>query len=217
MQYPSLTRSSVRHVELVPIASTRLLLVLITDTGRVEQRVLETSGQVTEDTLADLRARLNAAVVGRGFPEVPSRVADIARGFGADERPFVSAAIGALLEALVERPEERVVLGGTANIVRFGHDFVPSMQPLLEALEEQVVLLRLLGELSSPSGLTVRIGHENEHTGLTAASVVATSYGPEGESIAKLGVLGPTRMDYAGTIAAVRAVARYVGQILAGS
>ena len=217
VQYPSLTRSTVRHVELVPLAATRLLLVLITDTGRVEQRVMDTAAPVPDDLLGDLRARLNAAVVGRGFGEVAGVVADLPTGFRPDERAVVSTAVGVLLDSLVERHEERIVLGGTANLVRYGQDFAPSVQPVLEALEEQVVLLRLLGEATAASDLTVRIGHENEHSSLAAASVVASGYGPGSESLAKLGVLGPTRMDYPGTIAAVRAVARYVSQILAGS
>ena len=105
------------------------------------------------------------------------------------------------------------MLGGTANLARFGPDFPQTIQPVLEALEEQVVLLRLLGEATDPSVLTVRIGHENPHEGLAGTSVVSVGYGAEGEMLAKLGVLGPTRMDYPGTMGAVRAVARYVGRI----
>ena len=62
----------------------------------------------------------------------------------------------------------------------------------------------------------MRIGHENPHAGLTTTSVVSVGYGTGTEMLAKLGVLGPTRMDYPGTMGAVRAVARYVGQILGG-
>ena len=63
--------------------------------------------------------------------------------------------------------------------------------------------------------MTLRIGHEVQHQELTSASVVATAYGPGDEALARLGILGPTRMDYPGTMGAVRAVARYVSQILA--
>jgi heat-inducible transcriptional repressor len=77
------------------------------------------------------------------------------------------------------------------------------------------VLLHLLGEATSPSTVTVQIGHEVPFQQLSATSVVATGYGPGDEALAKLGIVGPTRMDYPGSMAAVRAVARYVGQILA--
>jgi len=105
-----------------------------------------------------------------------------------------------------------VVFGGAANLA--APDFGKGLRDVLEALEEQVVLMRLLGEAASPSALTVRIGAE---TGLQGASVVTAAYGAGGQVVAKLGVLGPTRMDYPGTMGAVRAVARYVGQILGES
>jgi heat-inducible transcriptional repressor len=215
VQYPSLTRSTVRHIEVVSLGQTRVLLVLITGAGRVEQSMVDLHSAVAEDLLADLRTRLNAAVAGALLRDVPGLLTELPETFPAEDRPVVTSVISAVLEMLVERREERVVLAGTANLARFGHDFPLTISPVLEALEEQVVLLRLLGEASSPDELTVRIGHENEHEGLAATSVVAVGYGAE-TPLARLGVLGPTRMDYAGTIGAVRAVARYVGRIVAG-
>ncbi|MEU6342783.1 MULTISPECIES: heat-inducible transcriptional repressor HrcA [unclassified Streptomyces] len=216
VQYPSLTRSTVRHVELLALAPARLMLVLITDTGRVEQRLVDAPAPVGETVLADLRARLNSRVVGRRFADVPQLVQDLADGFEPDDRPTVQVVLATLLETLVEETEERIMLGGTANLTRFGHDFPLTIRPVLEALEEQVVLLKLLGE-AGDSGVTVRIGHENFHEGLNSTSVVSVGYGSGDEAVAKLGVVGPTRMDYPGTMGAVRAVARYVGQILAES
>ncbi|WP_320776899.1 heat-inducible transcriptional repressor HrcA [Streptomyces sp. CRN 30] len=216
VQYPSLTRSTVRHVELLSLAPARLMLVLITDTGRVEQRMVDCPAPFGEASLADLRARLNSRVAGRRFTDVPTLVEDLPEAFGAEDRGTVSTVLSTLLETLVEENEERLMIGGTANLTRFGHDFPLVIRPVLEALEEQVVLLKLLGEAKDP-GVTVRIGHENAHEGLNSTSVVSVGYGSGGEAVAKLGVVGPTRMDYPGTMGAVRAVARYVGQILAES
>lgn len=216
VQYPSLTRSTVRHVELLSLAPARLMLVLITDTGRVEQRTMDCPAPLSEDSLADLRARLNSRVVGKRFTEVPQLVQDLPESFEVDDRPAVTSVLSTLMETLVEETEERLVIGGTANLTRFAHDFPLTIRPVLEALEEQVVLLKLLGE-ANDSEMTVRIGHENDHEGLTSTSVVSVGYGSGDEAVAKLGVVGPTRMDYPGTMGAVRAVARYVGQILAES
>ncbi|MFJ3229808.1 heat-inducible transcriptional repressor HrcA [Streptomyces sp. NPDC086787] len=216
VQYPSLTRSTVRHVELLSLAPARLMLVLITDTGRVEQRMVDCPAPFGESSLADLRARLNSRVAGRRFTDVPQLVEDLPEAFEAEDRGTVATVLSTLLETLVEENEERLIIGGTANLTRFGHDFPLMIRPVLEALEEQVVLLKLLGEAKDP-GVTVRIGHENAHEGLNSTSVVSVGYGSGGEAVAKLGVVGPTRMDYPGTMGAVRAVARYVGQILAES
>jgi heat-inducible transcriptional repressor len=135
--------------------------------------------------------------------------------FDPAQRGPVAVLVAALIEAMSDhRSDERVAVGGTANLARFGDGFDLAIRPMLEALEEHVVLLKLLGEASSPATVTVRIGHEGPYQELASTSVVATGYGPGDEALAALGIVGPTRMDYPGTMAAVRAVARYVSRIL---
>lgn len=216
VQYPSLTRSTVRHVELVPIGGPRLLVVLITNTGRVEQRVVEVGSEPNEAVLGELRARLNAAASGKLLTDVRTVLDALPEAFAPDDRRLVEAVIDALEDSLAIEREERIVLAGTANLARAGTDFAGSIGPVLEVLEEQVVLLKLLSEMAEDaSGVGVLIGHETAHAGLAEAAVVASGYGGQGEPLARLAVLGPTRMDYPTTIAAVRAVARYVSRILA--
>ncbi len=120
-----------------------------------------------------------------------------------------------LLDALSDdRSDHRIAVGGAANLARYGDSFDSAVRPLLEALEEHVVLLKLLGEAGTGGLVTVRIGAEGPYEELASTSVVSTGYGPPDESLATLGIVGPTRMDYPGTMAAVRAVARYVSRIL---
>ncbi|MBD0293150.1 MAG: heat-inducible transcriptional repressor HrcA [Jiangellaceae bacterium] len=214
VQYPSLTRSTVRHVELVPLGTSRMLLVLITDTGRVEQRVVELPADVDEAMQADLRARLGHAVAGLDTSAAAAAAAALPELFSPADRQAVAAVIATLIEVLVDKHDERVAVAGAANLARSGQGLDAGLEALLEALEEHVVLLRLLGEATSPSMLTVRIGQENAPSGLPAASVITTGYGPGERALASMGVVGPTHMDYPGTIAAVGAVARYVSQML---
>ncbi|WP_250444715.1 heat-inducible transcriptional repressor HrcA [Actinotalea sp. C106] len=217
VQYPSLRRSALRHLELVPVGDTRLLVVIITDTGRVEQRTLELDAPVAEHVVPELRARLNAAVAGRRLVDLPEPLEQMALAFAAEDRPLVHRVVRVVEDTLAEATEERVVMAGASHLARSGTDFSLTIRPVLEALEEQVVLLRLLTEMAEDTaGVTVRIGHENQHAGLAETSFVATGYGGDGEALARIGSLGPTRMDYAGTIASVRAVARYLSRILAG-
>jgi heat-inducible transcriptional repressor len=217
VQYPSLARSTVRHLEFVHISDTRLLVVLITDTGRVEQRTLDLPDPMTSDEVADLRSRFNSRVAGSPLGDAPALLADLPETVSPASRSTVDAVLATVLEALVERPEERVVLAGTANLARTtALDFPGTIRPVLEALEEHVVLLRLFGEVPDAQTVRVTIGEENPHEGLWTASVVSSGYGgPADSPLAALGVLGPTRMDYPGAMGAVRAVARYVGHILA--
>ena len=219
VQYPSLTRSTVRHIELVPVGVTHLMVILIVNTGRVEQRVVEVralpAGSDGEQLLARLRASLNEVAAGVPFTVAATELRHLVEDAPAEERPVVEAIVSALTDALIEEREERVVLAGQANLARPGGDFATSIGPILEALEEHVVLLRLLGQLDDdPDSVSVRIGSENPVTGLQKTSLVSIGYGSGLERVASLGVLGPTRMDYPTTMASVRAVARYVSEIL---
>ena len=119
--------------------------------------------------------------------------------------------------AVIQYPdEEKVVLSGAANLARNGaQESVTSLFPILEALEEQVVLLRLLANASQE--VQVRIGDEQSEKSLQTTSLISVGYGIEGQSSGALGVIGPTRMDYAQTIATVNAVALYIGQFLGGT
>ena len=106
---------------------------------------------------------------------------------------------------------EMMAISGTANLARSGEDLGPALSPILEALEEQVVLLRLLSD-AHPT-VHVTIGSEQQDMNLQTTSLVSVGYGSD----ASLGILGPTRMDYAGSMAAVSAVARYVGRFITES
>jgi heat-inducible transcriptional repressor len=210
VQYPTLSRSTVRHVELVALMPTRLLTVLILSTGRVEQRLVELAEPLTDDALVDLRGQVNRAATGETIADAVTALRTL-----ASEVPDTAAVAETLAEAMSDhRSDERIVVGGAANLARYGDSFDSAVRPLLEALEEHVVLLKLLGEATTGDTVTVRIGHEGPYQELASTSVVATGYGPGDEALATLGIVGPTRMDYPGTMAAVRAVARYVSRIL---
>ena len=215
VQYPTLSRSTVRHVEVVPLGGSRLLLVLILSTGRVEQRVVELPAALAEDAVAEIRHKVNRAVIGERLADASDKLVQLPEEFEPGSRTPIAALVASLVEAMSDhRSDERVAVGGTANLARFGDGFDASIRPMLEALEEHVVLLKLLGEATSSSTVTVRIGAEGPYQELATTSVVATGYGPGDEALATLGIVGPTRMDYPGSMAAVRAVARYVGRIL---
>jgi heat-inducible transcriptional repressor len=215
VQYPTLTRSTVRHCEVVALTPARLMLVLITDSGRVDQRVVDLGEVLSDDDVSGLRVLLNGALVGRPLTAASMAVAELPETVPAELRGVMTTLSTVLIETLVEHPEERLVLGGTANLTRNAADFPGSLRQVLEALEEQVVVLKLLAAAQDPGTVTVRIGEENESEQMRATSVVSIGYGAS-TVLGGMGVVGPTRMDYPGTIAAVHAVARYVGEILAG-
>jgi heat-inducible transcriptional repressor len=212
VQYPMITKSKVRHIELLLLTSRRLMLVLITNTGRVEQRVLELPYSLAEKSLSELKTKMNNLVVGKSMSDVSNSLESILESLSREERTSSALIISNLIEMSLEKPEERVVLAGTANLTRSGSEVSSDIHGVLETLEEQVVLLRLLSD--SGESMRVRIGSEQPEKSLKTTSLVTMGYGNDGNSLGALGVLGPTRMDYSTSMSAVQAVARYVGRFI---
>lgn len=217
MQYPSLSRSSVRHVELVHLGGPRIMVVLIVTTGRVEQRVVDVGRELDGDVdtlISGLRGIINGAVAGQVLASAHLRLDAALDSVNPADRDIATRVFAGLADAVDEQTEERLVLAGTANLARVGSDFPTSLGEVLEALEEHVVLLKLMGSMAAlaqgDDAVAVSIGTENPFSSLQTTSVVTTSYGQAGG----LGVVGPTRMDYPMAMASVRAVAHYVSTIL---
>ena len=208
VQYPSLIKAKVRHIELVLLNPSRVMIVLITDTGRVEQRMVELPFDITESSLSDLHKKLNSSIATQSLSNVASKLDALASAHRGNDKSSVMVVIATLIEMTIEHPEEKVVLAGTSNLARANQELSNSIHPILEALEEQVVLLRLLS--GTDSSVRVQIGDEQSEKSLQKTSLVSVGYADFGA----LGILGPTRMDYAASISAVNAVANYVGRFL---
>jgi heat-inducible transcriptional repressor len=218
VQYPSLGRASVRHVELIAIDDKKLLLMLISDSGRIQQQVVDVPGGYDLLAIEKLRNILNDSVAGKPLSKVPETLKAIRTKLSSSDQK-VTEKIVAELNLMVEaNSQEKVLLAGTSNLARREQDFPGSISPVLEAIEEQVVLLKLIsGMQADQHGVSLSIGRENSIDALSNTSVVVSGYESSGSEIAKVGVIGPTRMDYSSNIGAVRAVARYLTQSLGGS
>lgn len=214
VSYPSLSRSCIRHIELVHLSANRVMTVVITDTGRVEQRVTDVPTDLETDDIALLRTVLNTALTGVKLAESSPVVADLPGQVDLPLRPTMSILCTVLLDVLIEPAESRIMIGGAANLTRNAPDFTQSLGSVLEALEEHVVLLSLIDESAHPDGLYVSIGEENEVEGLRSTALVAIGYGEQTNRLGGLGVVGPTRMDYPANMSAVLTVARYIGRLL---
>lgn len=211
---PFSAADTVRHVELVRLGDRRVMLIVITSNGQVGRRLLSLDREVKNDTVGRVAAHLDCAI--RGLPlerAAASGVAGKAR-FGEAGRELSACALEAVIDYL-NAIEDRVFIGGTANIVRemdvAGTEWA---QVLLEAMEKQYFILDLLKELLRERRLTVRIGEENSLRELQRCAFVGTSYPLGSGLLGSLGVVGPTCMDYERTIGMVELMAESLGRRL---
>ena len=204
---PPIRTTTIRHVEVLLLQPQVLMVVIITSTGGVSKRLF-TFDRVVDPGLADWAASyLNEALVGTGLGArtVRSRLAD--PSLGLTERRFLDQLAPAFTE-LADTAEESLYVDGTARLLA-EHRFqdVSQLNALLDMLERRVTLLGVLSAALGQRDLYVRIGAENEAPALRGLSLVAANYGLPQRNLGTVSVIGPTRMDYAGAIHAVRAAA----------
>jgi heat-inducible transcriptional repressor len=214
VQYPSLSSAKVRHIELLPLDTHRIMTVLITDGGSVDQNIVECPEGVDEIIVAELRAHLNQQLSGVPVAALGEKLSTLLGTVSLDRAALVASIAEALEHAVQGHRTERLVVAGASNLVRTEHDFTNSVYPVLEAIEQQVTLLKLFTEMQlDASDVRARIGRENEGA-LSETAIVASAYQSGNDQTSTLGVVGPTRMDYSSNMTAVRAVARYLSRLL---
>lgn len=216
VQYPSFARANISHVEFVHLGASRIVVIVVTDTGRVSQRLAFLRDELDETEVARVKVAIADLVTGKSVRDGAQTLSEfLATAPEASRFDRAVRAVSAIVaEELDEFRQDKMVMAGSATLARRESDFRGSIYPLLEAIEEQVTLLRLMGEMvADDQGLAASIGRENEPFGLPEASVIAGDYDATGTR-ARVGLLGPTRMDYPTNLAAVRAVAHYPSRLL---
>jgi heat-inducible transcriptional repressor len=212
---PALDRSVVRHVELVRLAGGRAMLVVVTDTGRVENHVISVTDAVDEFQLDEAAELLRRLLIDVPLERASAVLLEGVERLPLEYRELASTVAATLVEKLTEREGNRVFLEGTSNIVdeqKFAD--LETVRQVIGALEHRRLMLEVVAEGLSVGGVSVRIGAENHVEGMQFCSVITASYGTGDTAIGSLGVVGPTRMDYRRTIAAVHEVSSNLGSML---
>ena len=212
---PARDRSVVRRVELVRLSGDRAMVLLVTDTGRVENHVVLVPEDVDDVQLDQTAEMLNRIVGGVGVEAVGQSIRDALETFPLELRQTVAAVAEILTQELAGGESEQVFLEGASNIVdeqKFAD--LETVRQVIGALEHRRLLLEVLADALSAEALSVRIGSENPARAMQYCSVITAPYGAEDNAVGSLAVVGPTRMDYRKSIAAVHEVATALGRML---
>lgn len=214
MEYPHTVTATLRRLQLVDLTPHRLLVVVIADNGHVDERIIEVAQPLEAELVAQLTQCLNDTLIGQQPAEI-ARVEPQTYALIPQDEALLHTVLATVVELLTPPTETKLAVAGLSNLARSGVDF-RDVVPLLDALEEQVVLLRLFAEHATiHHDVHVTIGTENPDDVLSEASVITGQYATslqQPEAVSNLGVVGPMRMDYAHTIATVRSVAAYVSR-----
>jgi heat-inducible transcriptional repressor len=204
---PSPREIAIARTELVALGTATLILVVF-DTGHVEKRVIDVPAGTSEQDLDSVSQWMTESLRGKTLSGALAAAAERAAQLPPDERALLERATEALGSIEAGAEAEHLMLGGVANIAaEESFERRETLRQVYEALERESAVLRLLREAAVMPPVSVTIGRENPLPEMWEASVVAAPYAAGGGAVGTIGVVGPTRMDYAAAISAVRAVA----------
>jgi heat-inducible transcriptional repressor len=202
---PQGSQARIKHLDVVSLEPTEVLLILLLEGNLLRQQVLTIGQEATQAELTRVGSKLNSTLGGRGSDDVRRHYESAALGLDKE----LLGRIVTVLDLYEKGTESLVVHDGVRNLLR-QPEFAESsrLQQVLEVLEETRYLTVLLRELIGESNLQIVIGSENASSQLQGCAVVLTTYGPSNQMKGVLGVIGPTRMAYSQTVARLQAVAR---------
>ena len=203
------------HIEFLRLGERRVLVILVSPDGDVQNRVIFTAQDLSQGELAEASNRLNAGYAGLTLEAVRERLRHEVDELRGEIAGLMSAAVQVGSEAMAQQ-EERVVVSGERNLLAvqdFSHD-MGSLRRLFDLFEQKTQLMRLLDTSSRAEGVRIYIGGESQVVPYEELSIVSAPYEVDGQVVGTLGVIGPTRMAYDRMIQIVDITSRMVGQAL---
>ncbi len=203
------------HIEFLRLGERRVLVILVSPEGDVQNRVVFTARDHSTAELAEATQYVNAHYAGLTLEEVRERLKHEVDALRGEIAALMQAAVEAGSEAVGDGTEQ-VVISGERNLLGvqdFGQD-MGSLRRLFDLFEQKTQLMRLLDVSSRAEGVRIFIGGESQVVPYEQLSVVTAPYEVDGRVVGTLGVIGPTRMPYERMIQIVDITARLVGHAL---
>ncbi|MEW6623581.1 MAG: heat-inducible transcriptional repressor HrcA [Bacillota bacterium] len=212
---PMVSESVVKQIQLLPLDQEKILVVLISDKGIIDSKVVSSTITNDVDTLRAISDILTEKLRGYRLQEINRTVLNEIYFELAGYKRLVKLILEDLEDALNNSKEKRVFIGGTLNILS-QPEFkdVERLRNLLVLIDEQSVLCKILQETSSEKGLTISIGGENKYQGIHNCSIINATYKLDGRVLGTVGILGPTRMMYPKASSMVEFITKYLSDLL---
>ncbi|MHB2040057.1 MAG: heat-inducible transcriptional repressor HrcA [Acidiferrobacteraceae bacterium] len=217
VRVPRRSQAAFRHLEFLILSPRRLLAILVTQDGRVHNRVLQPAQVYSQAQLTQASNYFNETYAGMPLTDVRAALVTALKREAEDMQSFIRDAVALATEVVSEENDEnQVVVSGESNL--FGIPEIDSdrLRQLFEAFNAKQDLLHLLDQSMRAGGVQIFIGSESGYDALEDCSLVTAPYRVEGRTVGTLGVIGPTRMPYEQVISIVDVTARLLSGALSG-
>lgn len=213
VQFPNLQSRAVKTIEFVKISDNRVLVLLITENEQIAQQLVSLSSDVSNEKLAKLKTSFNKACVGNSIEELPGQLTTLLSDSSPESVGTVNALVDGLLVLIKANKQDKVAFAGAANLVRSEQEFAGGLSTLLDTFDEGTDIWKVLNlwkiDAETPKAI---IGSENSVYEFSTSSLLLSGYSNHGSELAKVAILGPTRMNYARNLAAVLALSQLLSK-----
>jgi heat-inducible transcriptional repressor len=214
---PQILKSTIKHIQLIGIEGQKALLITVTSTGAVEHQITTIPENITEDDLNRLSNMLNHKLSGRTVGDITPRLIGEIKKEIIGYNSLLDMVINLLMNNLLNNENSpKVFLGGAANIFNLPEfKDMERAKNFLLLMEDKEILYEILSDALSQEGLVISIGSENRHQEIRDYSLITATYKLNGKMIGRIGVMGPTRMEYARVVSVLEHVSNNMTCILA--
>lgn len=211
---PQVSQCAFKYLKFLPFDESRAILVVVTDTGFVENKVIDIPSGLSFSELQRIAEHINKRLSGLSFDNIEaSTLREIQNDMLIDVDLFETA-MGILKQSLVVEKNERLYLGGTTQLLsqpEFKN--IDKVKSFLDMLEEEHLLSNILQNQTN-DGVIVTIGDENKYSGIQDCSMVQATYRMDGKVVGTVAILGPTRMDYGKVMSVLEFMHNHLGEVL---
>jgi heat-inducible transcriptional repressor len=211
---PRLASGTLERLELVPVAGTRVMVVISIKSGLVRTMMLEVASEIAREKLEEIARSLNERLAGLTIEEIRSTYAERLKDSAGDDTGLIRLFIDSVGKLLPSPGSEKLHIGGAGSIIEQPEFVNPSeFRSVIELISDEEIIIHVLAKHESPPpGVRVAVGEENQDRKLAPYSVITASYAA-GDVTGTVGLIGPRRMNYARVIPLVDYVARTISEM----
>ncbi len=212
---PQMKQSSIKQLQLVPVDSHHILLIIVTNTGIVKNKAIRISQKLSADFLISLSSLLNDKLQGLTIQEINlPKIQEIRNEMHSNEE-ILMPILGFISDAISDIDSRDIFLGGTTNILDFPeYNDIEKARELLRFLEKKKGLYKLLSDAQMDNHINILIGEENEFLEMKDCSIIMSKYSIGERIVGTIGIIGPTRMEYSKVVSSLEYLTRHINQAL---
>jgi len=212
---PKISKSAIKHLQLIPVDLYNILLIFITHAGIVRNKSIRLKQPVSAEFIQKLSAVLDDKLRGLTIEEINlPKIQEIQREMKYNEELLISI-LNIIADSISDIDKAEVYLGGATNIFNFPeYNQIDKAKELLGFLEERRKLYELFSSHNKDNKITIMIGRENQFEEIKNCSVVMTNYYLGDEVVGTIGIIGPTRMDYAKIVSSLEFLSKNLSRII---